>query len=46
MLTLQVINADPEGVIAKLAKKHFDAREPISRVVALDNFHQPRVECL
>ena len=36
MLTLQVINADPEGVIAKLAKKHFDAREPISRVVALD----------
>lgn len=36
MLTLQVINADPEGVIAKLAKKHFDAREPISRVIALD----------
>ena len=36
MLTLQVINADPEGVIAKLSKKHFDAREPISRVVALD----------
>ena len=36
MLTLQVINADPEGVIAKLAKKHFDAREPINRVVALD----------
>ena len=36
MLTLKVINADPEGVIAKLAKKHFDAREPISRVVALD----------
>ena len=36
MLTLQVINADPEGVIAKLAKKHFDAREPISRVVELD----------
>ena len=36
MLTLQVINADPEGVIAKLAKKHFDAREPICRVVELD----------
>ena len=36
MLTLQVINADPEGVIAKLAKKHFDAKEPIYRVVELD----------
>ncbi|MGN0214082.1 MAG: serine--tRNA ligase [Muribaculaceae bacterium] len=36
MLTLQVINADPEGVIAKLAKKHFDATEPINRVVELD----------
>ena len=36
MLTLQVINADPEGVIARLAKKHFDAKEPIYRVVELD----------
>lgn len=36
MLTLQVINADPESVIAKLAKKHFDAKEPIYRVVELD----------
>ncbi|MCI6893798.1 MAG: serine--tRNA ligase [Bacteroidales bacterium] len=36
MLTLQVINADPEGVIAKLAKKHFDAKEPINRVIELD----------
>ena len=36
MLTLQVINADPEGVIAKLAKKHFDAKAPITRILELD----------
>lgn len=36
MLTLQQINNDPELVIAKLAKKHFDAREPIMKVVDLD----------
>jgi len=36
MLTLQVINADPEGVIAKLAKKQFDAKDLITRVMELD----------
>ncbi|MDY3933321.1 MAG: serine--tRNA ligase [Muribaculaceae bacterium] len=36
MLTLQVINADPEGVIAKLAKKHFDAKAPVTRILELD----------
>ncbi len=36
MLTLQVINANPEEVIAKLAKKHFNAEEPINRVIELD----------
>ena len=36
MLTLQAINANPEEVIAKLAKKHFDAEGPIRRVVELD----------
>ena len=36
MLTLQVINADPEGVIAKLAKKHLDAKAPVTRILELD----------
>ena len=36
MLTLQLINQDPETVIARLAVKHFDGREPIMRVVELD----------
>ena len=43
MLTLQVINADPEGVIAKLAKKHFDAKAPVTRILELDvQRHQHR----
>ena len=36
MLTLQLINQDPEEVIRRLAVKHFDAREPIMRIVELD----------
>ena len=36
MLTLQLINENPEAVIARLAVKHFDAREPIMKVVELD----------
>ncbi|MBO7608867.1 MAG: serine--tRNA ligase [Muribaculaceae bacterium] len=36
MLTLQLINENPEEVIARLAVKHFDGREPIMRVVELD----------
>ena len=36
MLTLQLINQDPEEVIRRLAVKQFDAREPITRIVELD----------
>ena len=36
MLTLQLINQDPEDVIRRLAVKHFDAREHIMRIVELD----------
>ena len=36
MLTLQLINQDPEDVIRRLAVKQFDAREPIMRIVELD----------
>ena len=36
MLTLQVINENPEKVIERLAVKHFDGREPIMRIVELD----------
>ncbi len=36
MLTLQLINENPEAVIERLAVKCFDAREPIMRVVELD----------
>ena len=36
MLTLQLINQDPEEVIRRLAVKLFDGREPIMRIVELD----------
>ena len=36
MLTLQLINQDPEEVIRRLAVKHFDGRGPIMRIVELD----------
>lgn len=36
MLTLKVISEDPELVIKKLAKKHFDAKEIIGQVLELD----------
>ena len=36
MLTLQVINENPQGVIDRLAKKHFNGKEPIEKVIALD----------
>ena len=36
MLTLQLINQDPEEVIRRLAVKQFDGREPIMRIVDLD----------
>ena len=36
MLTLQLINQDPEEVIRRLSVKQFDGREPIMRIVELD----------
>ncbi|MEG1616304.1 MAG: serine--tRNA ligase [Bacteroidales bacterium] len=36
MLTLNVIKENPEEVIARLAKKHFDAREVIEKIIELD----------
>ncbi|MEG0948441.1 MAG: serine--tRNA ligase [Bacteroidales bacterium] len=36
MLTLNVIKENPEEVIARLAKKHFDGREPIEKIIELD----------
>ena len=36
MLTLQLINENPEEVIRRLAVKQFDAQEPIMKVVQLD----------
>ena len=36
MLTLKVITENPEEVISRLAKKHFDGREIIGRVIDLD----------
>ncbi len=36
MLTLALIKENPEEVIARLAVKHFDGREPIMRVIELD----------
>lgn len=37
MLTLQQIKADPARVVERLAIKGFDGKEPIDRVLALDN---------
>ncbi len=36
MLTLNVIKENPEEVIARLTKKHFDGREPIEKIIDLD----------
>ena len=36
MLTLKLLREDPEFVIKKLAVKHFDAREIVEKIVALD----------
>ncbi|MDD4660225.1 MAG: serine--tRNA ligase [Massilibacteroides sp.] len=36
MLTLKVITENPETVIEELAKKHFDAKELITKVIELD----------
>ncbi|MBO4370043.1 MAG: serine--tRNA ligase [Paludibacteraceae bacterium] len=37
MLTLKYITENRDEVIARLAKKHFDGREAIDNVIALDN---------
>ncbi len=37
MLTLKTLREDPEMVIRKLAKKHFDAREIVMDVIAMDD---------
>ena len=37
MLTLKTLRDDPEMVIRKLAKKHFDAREIVMDVIAMDD---------
>ena len=40
MLTLQLINQDPEEVIRRLAVKQFDGREAIMRIVELDKLRR------
>ena len=37
MLTLKLLRDDPEYVIRKLAVKHFDAREIVTRINELDS---------
>ena len=36
MLTLNVIKENPEEVISRLAKKHFDGRDAIEKIIELD----------
>lgn len=36
MLTLAAIKENPEEIIRKLAKKHFDGREVVAKVLDLD----------
>lgn len=40
MLTLKVLREDPELVIKKLAKKHFDARPIVEKVLELDTLRR------
>lgn len=40
MLTLKVLREDPELVIKKLAKKHFDARPIVGKVLELDTLRR------
>ena len=42
MLTLQLINNNPEEVIKRLAVKQFDGREPIMKIVELDKQRRAR----
>lgn len=40
MLTLKVINENPEEVIRRLSKKHFDAKETVSQIIAADDIRR------
>ena len=40
MLTLKVINENPEEVVRLLSKKNFDAQEIISQIIDLDNLRR------
>ena len=40
MLTLKVITDDPQEVIRRLSKKHFDAKEYIDKVIELDRIRR------
>ncbi|MDD4630652.1 MAG: serine--tRNA ligase [Proteiniphilum sp.] len=37
MLTLKVINENPEEVVRRLSKKNFDAKETVSQIIAADD---------
>lgn len=40
MLTLKVINDNPEEVVQRLSKKHFDAKETVSQIIASDEIRR------
>jgi len=40
MLTLKMLREDPQGVITKLAKKHFDAKPVVDKVLELDTLRR------
>ncbi len=40
MLTLKVINENPEEVIRRLSKKHFDAKETVSQIIDADDIRR------
>ena len=43
MLTLAAIKENPEEIIRKLAKKHFDAKDAIEKVLDLDKTNTAEV---
>ncbi len=40
MLTLKVINDNPEEVVQRLSKKHFDAKDTVSQIIASDEIRR------
>jgi seryl-tRNA synthetase len=40
MLTLKVINDNPEEVIRRLSKKHFDAKDIVAEIIATDEIRR------